>query len=262
MKLSFSDSPMVAVFGFRATLLHGDTLVLDRWRWLRRRLPVVTSPQLLLDVGCGSGAFTIGAGLRGYHSLGLSWDARNQDVARLRSSLCGASNTRFEVQDVRNLNFRKDLYNTFDLAICTETIEHVLDDAKLLLDIARCLKPNGRLLLTTPNVKYVPIDDGDRGPFPPIENGGHVRKGYSMEVLEELCRSSGLVLEECTYCSGFLSQKITALLRALYRRIHPVFGWAITLPLRALPPLLDEPFSKLLQWPPYSICIKARKALH
>ena len=37
--------------------------------------------EALIDIGCGSGAFSIGAALRGYNSLGLSWDERNQQVA-------------------------------------------------------------------------------------------------------------------------------------------------------------------------------------
>jgi 2-polyprenyl-3-methyl-5-hydroxy-6-metoxy-1,4-benzoquinol methylase len=65
-------------FGFPATLVHGDTLVLDRWFWLTRYLPVTRNGESLLDVGCGTGAFTIGAARRGYRAIGLSWDERNQ----------------------------------------------------------------------------------------------------------------------------------------------------------------------------------------
>ena len=62
-------------------LLHFDTGVVDRWLWLRKRLPAADGSQSLIDIGCGAGAFTIGAARRGYQALGLSWDSRNQQVA-------------------------------------------------------------------------------------------------------------------------------------------------------------------------------------
>lgn len=252
------ESTLVKIFGFPATLIHGDPLVLDRWLWLKKRLPAASNGERLIDVGCGSGAFTIGAALRGYKSLGLSWDERNQSVARERAKICKAPGAEFEVFDVRKLDRREDLFSRFDIALNFENIEHILDDQKLMKDIANCIRPGGRLLLTTPYQGYKPISWHDAGPFCPVEDGGHVRKGYDEKRLIELCNSSGLVFESCSFCSGFLSQKLAYLLRLL-TRIHPIFAWAITLPLRTLPPAFDPIISKLNMWPQYSICLEANK---
>jgi hypothetical protein len=92
----------------------------------------------------------------------------------------------------------------------------------------------------------------------PIENGGHVRQGYGEKRLRELCSQAGLGAEEISYCSGYLSQKTTALLRVMARVNHPI-AWGLTLPLRVLPPLLDGPISSALKWPGFSICLVARK---
>ncbi|MBF0289931.1 MAG: methyltransferase domain-containing protein [SAR324 cluster bacterium] len=251
-------SLLVKIFGFPATLIHGDPLVLDRWLWLRKRLPKTVNGEKLLDIGCGTGAFSIGAALRGYQSLGLSWDARNQQVANERAKLCQAHSALFEVQDVRNLGSRTDLFNQFEVAICCENIEHIIDDQKLIVDIAKCLMPGGRLLLTTPFYYYRAITPGDNGPFSKVEDGGHVRRGYTEAMLQELCESAGLILEKTTFCSGFTSQKLCFFLR-YFGRLHPIFAWGLTLPFRLLPPIIDKVVSGLLQWPYFSICIEVYK---
>lgn len=253
-----SKSLLVKMVGFPATLIHGDTLVLDRWRWLKDRLPETKNGDKLIDIGCGSGAFSIGAALRGYESLGLSWDDHNQKVAGDRAKICKAHSAKFEVLDVRDLDSRDDFYSRFDIAICFENIEHVIDDRKLIKDIASCLKPGGRLLLTTPFLLYRPMSSSEKGPFSRIENGGHVRRGYTRAMLEELYRQADLIPEEISFVSGILSQKITTVLRVLWK-IHPLMGWVITLPLRALPPVFDGLATTITKWPYYSICLEAYK---
>jgi SAM-dependent methyltransferase len=251
-------STLVRVFGHFATLIHGDTLVLDRWLWLKKRLPLTNNGETLLDIGCGTGAFTIGAALRGYNGLGLSWDKRNQAVATERASFSGAVSTRFEVLDVRILNQRADLMGQFDVALCFENAEHILDDIKLIKDIAACLRPGGRFYFTAPNYYYRAITESDNGPFLDIEEGGHVRRGYSRGMLLEICQEAGLICEDISFCSGFLSQKVTGLMRVL-SNASPLVAWAVTFPLRLFPPMLDPIISRVTRWPCYSICLEAYK---
>jgi SAM-dependent methyltransferase len=245
------------LFGFPATLIHGDPLVWDRWRWLEKRLPVTANGETLIDIGCGSGAFTIGAAKRGYKALGLSWEERNQTEARKRARMCRAPGADFDVCDVRMLDQHENYRQQFDVAICLENIEHILDDLKLVRDIAACLKPGGRLLLTTPHYFYRPISNVDKGPFPPIE-GEHVRRGYTRTMLLELVELAGLKCEEISYCSGYFAQKLTGLMRAV-GAIHPLLGWAAVLPFRPFAPLLDATIGPLLRYPGFSICIEAYK---
>jgi 2-polyprenyl-3-methyl-5-hydroxy-6-metoxy-1,4-benzoquinol methylase len=44
--------------------------------------------------------------------------------------------------------------STFDWATCLEVIEHVEDPLQLLREIHRVLQPAGRLIMTTPNIRY------------------------------------------------------------------------------------------------------------
>jgi len=245
-------------------LLTGDTTTLDRWKWVERRLPATRNGDTLIDVGCGSGAFTIGAALRGYEALGLSWDERNQEKAMRRAAVCNVADekrkeghAKFEVLDVRQLGSRSDLKGRFDFALCCECAEHIIDDRKLLREVADSLKPGGRLLFTAPHFYYRAMSEHDMGPFCTEETGWHVRRGYSPAMLRELCQESGLACEEISYCTGFISQKITSLMRCL-GRAGSRFAWAVTFALRPLT-ICDGPVSKILRYPGYSICMAAVK---
>lgn len=233
--------------------------MLDRWLWLRERLPRADNSKRLIDIGCGSGAFTIGAARRGYRALGLTWNKREQSVAAERARMCKAPSAEFQIQDIRELHQREDLTDRFDVAICCEAIEHIIDDNKLMRDIARCLKPGGRLLLTTPNFDLKPIDPNHAGPFPIVEDGGHVRKGYMPDDLHRLCRQAELSVGGISYCTGFLSQTIIRLYFGA-KRIHPLLAWSVIHPFRIFPPLLDDWLTKLMRYPHYSICLEAHKA--
>src|SRR5262249_8711643 len=133
-RLRMDKSFLVKILGFTATLIHGDTLVYDRWRWLKRRLPRTRNEEMLIDIRCGTGAFSIGAARRGYNVIGLSFDTRNQNEAAHRAQMCKAPKAKFEVLDVVNLDERPDFNGQFDIAICLETVEHIMDDFKLLRD--------------------------------------------------------------------------------------------------------------------------------
>jgi 2-polyprenyl-3-methyl-5-hydroxy-6-metoxy-1,4-benzoquinol methylase len=110
--------------------------------------------------------------LLGYKALGLSWDERNQSVARQRAKMCKTALANFEGLDVRQLDMSTDPNGQFDVVLCCENIEHVLDNQQLMVDMVRYLKPGSTLRLTTPNFNYRAITVGDEGPFLPIENGG------------------------------------------------------------------------------------------
>ena len=251
-------SLLVRWLGFPATLIHGDTLELDRWQWLCRYLPRTQNGEALLDIGCGSGAFTIGATLRGYSSVGLSWDEGNQKKAADRAAIIGARPVEFPIIDARKLDMFAELKGRFDVVICLEVVEHIIDDLKLFRDMAACLKPGGRLLLTTPNYDYVAMSKTDNGPFEKEEQGWHVRRGYTPAMLRELCRASRFEIERIEYCSFFFSQIVTTLLRSLKPRLG-LGAWATILPLRLLPLGLDGWLGKAVGRPGYSIALVAYK---
>ena len=203
---------VLRMFGRRALFLFGDSAVWDRFRWMTSWLPETADNLRLLDVGCGNGAFTIEAAARGYDAVGLTWDAAASEKAARRAKLLDLSPS-FVAHDARRLDqFEGGL---FDVAINFENIEHILDDQKLLTDIAGKLKPGGVLLLTTPYQFYRGFTKQCAGPHRQVEDGGHVRRGYSEQRLREMASNAGLKVEAVEFCTGPASKGMITLQRAL-----------------------------------------------
>ncbi|MBI4203259.1 MAG: methyltransferase domain-containing protein [Chloroflexi bacterium] len=45
----------------------------------------------------------------------------------------------------------------FDVVLCLETVEHLAEPEKLVKELSRVIKPNGTMVLTTPNVLWEPV---------------------------------------------------------------------------------------------------------
>jgi len=244
---------LVKLLGWRATVLHGDPTTYDRWKWLKRHL--LPGSLRTLEAGCGSGAFTMYAAKIGNHAVGISFDERNMRVAKTRSEILHLDDIRFIVGDLRELDKYSAGLGKFNQIICFETIEHILNDRKLVSDLAALLQPGGRILLTTPYKHYVPLL-GDK--LSDTEDGGHVRWGYTFEEIRKLFDEAGIDVITEEYISGFISQKITNLIRRLGMKMpHPIV-WAASFPLRILG-FLDIPFTDLIRYPYLSIGVAGVK---
>jgi 2-polyprenyl-3-methyl-5-hydroxy-6-metoxy-1,4-benzoquinol methylase len=245
-------------FSLKIMLLRGDTLALDRWRFVRAFLQKTNNKEKILDIGCGNGSFCLNAAALGYNCLGLTWDKKDENNANIKAKNLDIKSCQFGIQDVRQLGNQKELKNKFDFIICTENAEHIIDDLKLFKDMNSCLANGGILIFTAPNYFYTPISKGDMGPFRKVEDGGHVRKGYTAQMLSELCELSNFKVEKISYCGGFLSQKITAIYR-FFSKINSKLAWLIILPLRIFPPTIDSLLNKIIARPMYSISLIAYK---
>lgn len=257
------SNALVGIFGWSAALFHGDSMTYDRWCFVRSRLPrAKDTGERVLDVGCGTGAITMGIARRGYATVGLSWDERNQRVAEQRAKLSGIGNISFPIADVRELDKLIEHNNAYHYVICCEVIEHVIDDLKLVRDMAACLKPGGSLILTTPNFLYK-SSWKDSGPWEEVENGGHVRRGYAPEALRELCEQAGMRVEEIGYTSFLLSQLFLRFQNLLSIGLGNRAVWAICIIPRAFAVIFDSSVGRMLsyvaKWPGYSITLVAFK---
>jgi SAM-dependent methyltransferase len=240
---------LVRIFGWFGLLLHGDQTIVDRWFFLRPRLR--RGGVRFLDAGCGAGAFALYAAKQGDEVVGLNWDDRDVQAAETRAEMLGLERASFRPQDLREVDRIADELGSFDQIICFEVIEHVIDDRKLVRDLAGMLRPGGSLLLTTPNDKHLAIPGESISTH---EDGGHVRFGYSHDDLRRLAEQAGLDVSSLGYLVGPLSQGLFRLYMRV-GRLNGLLGWAVALPFRPLPPLLDGILGRILPVPPY--CVSA-----
>jgi SAM-dependent methyltransferase len=248
---------MLRIFGWRFLLVTGDPCVLDRWLWLRRGLR--GGNMRTFDAGCGNGGFSIYAARMGNEVVAASFQSSEQQSARRRAELLGVGGIDFRVIDLRDLNDHRDALGTFDQIICLETIEHIGDDEDVVRSLATMLAPGGRIMLSTPFDRHRPLYTEDPQPSP-VEDGSHVRYGYSQQRLREIVESAGLEVEAGSesFISGFVSQKLTDLMRRLSARIGLFPAWVIVLPLRVLV-MFNAPLSRALRYPRLSVALCAIK---
>lgn len=106
------------------------------------------SNQLILDVGCGSGIISSECINRGHRVVGFDL---GRNFVKTCNQMFKTPKSFFIPGDAESIPFAD---NTFDVVICTEVIEHLLDPQKTISEFYRVLKPNGTLLLSTPKKSF------------------------------------------------------------------------------------------------------------
>jgi len=97
-----------------------------------------------IEVGFGSGRYLRYFSKRVPFVVGVEISARLAKIVKEHSSL---SNIDYVVADAEHLPFRKE---SFELALTTETIEHLPNPEAALNEINQILKPNGEAILSVP----------------------------------------------------------------------------------------------------------------
>jgi 2-polyprenyl-3-methyl-5-hydroxy-6-metoxy-1,4-benzoquinol methylase len=243
---------LIRLLGWRATMLHGDPCVTDRWRFASRHL--AGGHLRTLDAGAGNGGFAMMAAARGNEVVGLSFDVDEMTDATRRAEVARLPGIRFRIGDLRELDRFSAELGTFDQILCLEVIEHLTDDALLIQRLARLLRPGGRLILSTPTADHRPLLAET---VSASENGGHVRWGYTQARIAEIFEAAGLTLIDRGRVSGVVSQTLTNTMRRGEER-RARLGWALILPLRPLQ-AFDRPLTRLLRRPELSITAVGQK---
>jgi ubiquinone/menaquinone biosynthesis C-methylase UbiE len=99
-----------------------------------------------IDVGCGRGRGP-GAWLAAHTGSYLGVDVSEAAVEAARGLGLNAQ----VIEDASRLPFPDA---SFDLAVCLEVLEHLVDPQLAASEMLRILRPGGRVLVTVPNVAY------------------------------------------------------------------------------------------------------------
>jgi SAM-dependent methyltransferase len=157
--------------------------------------------HLVLDAGCGEGRHCFGCLSRGARAIGFDLDfASMRDASkRLRREAAAAGSLGEMVQgDIFRLPFEAA---TFDRVICSEVMEHVHDYKAAASELARVVRPGGKVAVTIPTATsehlYLRLgDDYFESP------GGHIRIFRPRELAEGLA-SAGLATRSVGFAHGF-----------------------------------------------------------
>ncbi len=128
----------------RVDTLHGINY-LDHLKHYEFAKSYVRPEHIVLDVSCGTGYGSDYLAQICKLVYGVDISEEVLDGCRKKYP---RKNIKFLQMDAANLKFDD---NHFDTICSFETIEHIQDDKKFLHELARAIKPDGTILISTPN---------------------------------------------------------------------------------------------------------------
>ena len=135
-------------------------------------LKTVLKDKIVLDAACGTGygSNIIASVAKEVYGIDISQEAIEYAI----SNFTECRNLKYIKADISELPFEN---KTFDIVVSFETIEHVDADTqnKFLREIKRVLKPDGLLIMSTPNKEIYTIQTGNQ----PTE--WHVKEFFEYE---------------------------------------------------------------------------------
>jgi 2-polyprenyl-3-methyl-5-hydroxy-6-metoxy-1,4-benzoquinol methylase len=226
--------------------------------------------RTLLDIGCGLGYFTDYYAERGSESTGIDLDERCLEYCR---------------EYMRGKYIRWDITEypypfpaeSFDIIICSEVLEHIQENGKVVDEVRRLLKPSGIFIASTPcgsgifgaffkNIGHSGVDDNS------LEY--HWHKGFNKESLGALLEQHGIKVADTQYTmvaaveifmgltkifvSRSQSKNIDSQADALNMMRKPIWGlYKKLFGILSVIAVIEQPLSKLLRG--HMIIVKGQK---
>ncbi|HEY4797804.1 MAG TPA: class I SAM-dependent methyltransferase [Bacteroidia bacterium] len=182
------------------------------WWFVARRDAVVRlldrtdKEKKILDIGCAGGAL-----ISDLTNLGFK-NVYGLDFSETAVELCHEKDLKnVFVMDAQAPSFED---NSFDIIVASDSLEHLENDAKALLEWKRILKKNGRLIVFVPAYTFLWSEHD--------EINHHFRR-YSKRGLQRKLESAGFEIEALSFWNFYLFFP-TALLRIflnLFRKKNP-----------------------------------------
>lgn len=153
----------------------------------------------------------------------------------------GITSISFAVEDLTEIEHRE----RFDLILCVDVMEHIVEDVKVFENYYRALKPGGFVLINSPSIYGgSDVHEDDDESF----IGEHARDGYSADDLTGKMEPLGFDFYRSNYSYGFWGDKAWRLgikfpmlllnVSKIFFLILP-FYYALTLPFTLFMMLID-----------------------
>jgi O-antigen biosynthesis protein len=113
----------------------------------------------VLDVACGEG---YGSKILAECARSVTGVDISEEAVQYASVIYPKSNLTFRTGSVTALDFSD---NSFDVVVSFETIEHLLEQAQMLAEIRRVLRPDGYLVISSPNRPVYSEESGEHNEF-------------------------------------------------------------------------------------------------
>lgn len=204
-----------------------------------------------LDAGCGNGALAYKAYKLGNNVLALSNNSVEIEKNRNFFSALGVDQKRLQFE-LFNLYDLPKLNRKFEQIICSETLEHIQNDALIIRYFYDLLQPGGVLHLCCPFALHP--DFQQINSFSEKEDGGHVRSGYTLESYRALLEPLGFNIEYVNGIGSPFLVKLDKVVRFVRARLG---DWAALPIFLVISPLQALDYRNVSV--PFSLYVKAVK---
>lgn len=160
-------------------------------KWVIIKEMIEETSSRVLDIGCASGWLTarVVQILPGAGVIGLDVSQKMINYAKTRYPQIV-----FICADAHQLPFPDE---SFDLIICSETLEHVVDPLRVLSEIRRCLSPNGQAIVSmdTGNILFNLVWFFWTRTKGKVWQGAHLHK-FDRDKLKKLFKKANFKIEK------------------------------------------------------------------
>ena len=155
------------------------------------------SQVTILDAGAGYGQYSYWLQKRFKQCNILAVDVKEEQVTDCNKFFqsIGASNVIFAIGDLTKFSNP----GTYDLVVCVDVMEHILEDELVFRNFNTSMKPGAMLIISTPS------DQGGSDVHGENETSfieEHVRDGYNIKDIEDKLRRAGFSKVDARYSYG------------------------------------------------------------
>ncbi len=176
-----------------------DLLLLRTWH-VHRELRKWSSSQnkaMVLDAGSGFGQYSFYLSRKNPQYTIDAVDVKDDQIADCNAFFpkVNLTNVKFQVGDLT----QSIADNKYDLVVCVDVMEHILEDVTVFKNFHQAMKPGAMLLISTPS---------DQGGSDVHEETGesfigeHVRDGYNVAEMADKLKQAGFEKMEILYSYG------------------------------------------------------------